>query len=258
MTGRFNVSLPVNEVANIIYRALYARVAKRNCRFELSPDVRKQIMDIANWLVADDSKPWLFLAGNVGNGKSRMLEALKDVFIQLNLPNFDEWGHPYDSSSYMGNSRPCLVIRSAKDIFYESRNGYESFKRIMKIPMLAIDDLGTEPVEIMDYGTSLTPMVDLISYRYEEQLFTAFSTNLLPEKIRSNYGDRIADRFNEIAQRIVYNNTSFRSPAPSSFPKSKESKGDCSAPRIPPVAVERIPAVAHQRIPLVTAEGYRL
>ena len=37
-------------------------------------------------------------------------------------------------------------------------------------PLLAIDDPGVEPREIMDYGNVFTPIIDLIGVRYEEQL----------------------------------------------------------------------------------------
>ncbi|WP_278908588.1 hypothetical protein [Leyella stercorea] len=35
--------------------------------------------------------------------------------------------------------------------------------------VLAIDDLGTEPREIIEYDNMLSPIIDLISYRYEHQ-----------------------------------------------------------------------------------------
>lgn len=44
--------------------------------------------------------------------------------------------------------------------------------------ILAIDDLGTEPREIIEYGNVLSPIIDLISYRYEHQLPTIIISNL--------------------------------------------------------------------------------
>ena len=60
--------------------------------------------------------------------------------------------------------------------------------------MLAIDDLGTEPVEVMDYGNIITPVINLLTKRYEAHLFTIVTTNLDPKEIHKRYGDRIADR----------------------------------------------------------------
>lgn len=76
--------------------------------------------------------------------------------------------------------------------------------------MLGIDDLGTEPSEVMDYGNVYTPVIDRLTKRYEEQFFTIITTNLTPQQIREHYGDRIADRLNEMVKKIVFNNTTYR------------------------------------------------
>ena len=76
--------------------------------------------------------------------------------------------------------------------------------------MLAIDDLGTEPAEVLDYGNVFNPAIDLLSARYTDQLFTVVTTNLTPKQIREHYGDRIADRFNEMFERIVFDNSTYR------------------------------------------------
>ena len=73
-----------------------------------------------------------------------------------------------------------------------------------------IDDLGIEPVEVMDYGNIMTPVIDLLTKRYEAQLFTIVTTNLDPKDIRKRYGDRIADRLNEMMAKIVYRNPTYR------------------------------------------------
>ena len=76
--------------------------------------------------------------------------------------------------------------------------------------MLGIDDLGTEPREVMDFGNVVTPVIDLLTKRYDEQLFTIITTNLTPKQIREHYGDRIADRLNEMIEKIVFKNDSYR------------------------------------------------
>lgn len=46
--------------------------------------------------------------------------------------------------------------------------------------------------------------------RYDAQLFTVFTTNLEPKEIRQRYGDRIADRLNEMMTKVVYRNLTYR------------------------------------------------
>ena len=36
------------------------------------------------------------------------------------------------------------------------------------------------------------------------------TTNLTPQQIRGHYGDRIADRLNEMVKKIVFNNCTYR------------------------------------------------
>ena len=76
--------------------------------------------------------------------------------------------------------------------------------------MLAIDDLGKEPTEVLNFGNVVSPVVDLLEYRYNHQLFTVVTTNLTPKEIREKYGARIADRFNEMLEVIRFQDISYR------------------------------------------------
>ena len=80
----------------------------------------------------------------------------------------------------------------------------------MRTPLLIVDDLGVEPHEIMDYGNVFTPLVDLITLRYDEQLYTIFTTNLTPAQLEEKYGKRIVDRLNEMVETIVFENGTYR------------------------------------------------
>jgi DNA replication protein DnaC len=52
--------------------------------------------------------------------------------------------------------------------------------------------------------------MDLLEYRYVEQLPTFLTTNLDASEIRGKYGDRIADRFNEMLSVIIFRRVSYR------------------------------------------------
>ncbi len=54
----------------------------------------------------------------------------------------------------------------------------------------------------------ISPVVELLEYRYAQQLFTA---NLSPREIRDKYGNRVADRFNEQMHVITFQDHSYRS-----------------------------------------------
>jgi DNA replication protein DnaC len=52
--------------------------------------------------------------------------------------------------------------------------------------------------------------VEMLTKRYDMQLFTIITTNLTPSEIREKYGDRIADRMNEMMVKIIFNNDTYR------------------------------------------------
>ena len=65
-------------------------------------------------------------------------------------------------------------------------------------------NIGTEPREIIEYGNVLSPIIDLISYRYEHQLPTIITSNLTPQQISEVYGKRIGDRLKETTEIVPF------------------------------------------------------
>lgn len=59
-------------------------------------------------------------------------------------------------------------------------------------------------------GHVVNPISDLIESRYRDQLFTFITTNLTPREIRQKYGNRVADRFNEMTEPVVFENGTYR------------------------------------------------
>ena len=55
-----------------------------------------------------------------------------------------------------------------------------------------------------------TPLIDLIATRYEEQLYTIFTTNLTPAQLEEKYGKRTVNRLNEMVEKVVFENESYR------------------------------------------------
>jgi len=71
-------------------------------------------------------------------------------------------------------------------------------------------NIGTDPREIIEYGNVLSPIIDLISYRYEHQLPTIITSNLTPQQISEVYGKRIGDRLKETTEIVPFLNGSYR------------------------------------------------
>ena len=104
------------------------------------------------------------------------------------------------------------MFYTAKDIekLYKAEKTLE-IERTISHPLI-IDDLGAEEVSIKCYGTTINPLVDLISERYVNQMraidngdlikFTYLSTNLRGQVCIDRYGERIMDRMTQMCKII--------------------------------------------------------
>lgn len=196
--GRFRLPMTEEEAYDYLLAANMSEVEYRHRNFVCSDDVHDQLSQMAHWLTVETSRFGILLCGECGNGKSTMLKAFQQLLNYLKIPN--EYG-----AGYLG-----IRIVDAKYIDYLCRKDYPAFQRLTDTDLLGIDDLGTEPKVVNDYGNVITPVIDLLTRRYEEQLFTVITTNLTPPQIREFYGDRIADRLNEMVEKIIYSNGSYR------------------------------------------------
>ena len=198
MKARFKMPMSEVDAYACLLAAMMAEVEYRHRIFCSNEYLEKQLCEMAHWLTSPSSHFGILLCGGCGNGKSTMLKAFQQLLNSLHIPK------PDDDSTY------GIQIVDAKYIAYLCKNNYEAYRKLISVNMLGIDDLGTEPSEVMDYGNVYTPVIDLLTKRYEEQLFTIITTNLTPQQIREHYGDRIADRLNEMVKKIVFNNGTYR------------------------------------------------
>ena len=140
----------------------------------------------------------MIFSGLCGNGKTTWAKAIQSLVFALNIKN----SH--------GTSTYGMPLFNSKELAMRSKGEYNEWRNLMRTPLLIVDDLGVEPREIMDYGNVFTPLVDLITLRYDEQLYTIFTTNLTPSQLEEKYGKRIVDRLNEMVETIVFENGTYR------------------------------------------------
>lgn len=198
MTVRFKLPMSEDKAYAYLLAAIMAEVEYRRRTFITNEDVEAQIHKLAKWLTSPSSSFGILLCGGCGNDKSAMLKAFQLLLNSLHIPK------PYNDGPY------GIQIVDAKYIAHLCKNNYDAYRRLISVDMLGIDDLGTEPSEVMDYGNVYTPVIDLLTKRYDEQLFTIITTNLTPPQIREHYDDRIADRLNEMVEKIVFKNGTYR------------------------------------------------
>lgn len=199
---RFSLDIPECDAANGIYSAMKAEVARFHGELVLDADTRSHIADVARWLVDPAGKPGIILMGTCGNGKTTMLRAISALI-------------EYVTELTLGRTRRKVVeFRTAKEIEHlcssEEKADNKTYRDLFATEMLAIDDLGQEACEVMRFGRIHTPIIDLITDRYNRQLPTLVTSNLTAPQLSEKYGTRIADRFNEMLERISYTNPSYR------------------------------------------------
>ena len=185
-----------SDALELLQAAYKNEVEYRGFTFSPSMDTQQALDIAADWLTGN-TKTGLIIMGTPGNGKTTLAKAMQRLVNAFRMK--DEYDHYID-----------MRFRTAKDIVQMSKEQNEAYRNICHTPLLTIDDFGEEQVDVLDYGNVTNPMIDLLSIRYNEQLPTILTTNIGPDRIRQNYGDRIADRFNEFMRVVIIRHTSFR------------------------------------------------
>lgn len=120
----------------------------------------------------------LVFVGNVGKGKTFLAECIANQVMR------NGFYVVYVTSFELNN----LVVKTM-DLFSENRE--EILSPLLECDLLIIDDLGTEPVY---KKFSIDNLYTIINQRQLHNLSTIISTNLSPQMIRDNYGDRLFSR----------------------------------------------------------------
>ena len=178
--------------------AYQAEVERRHKVFERNEHFDAQLNLIANYITGGSKKFGLMFCWLCGNGKTTWAKALQLLASGLNLKNS------------INNLYYVFPLWNAKDLAMRIKGNYNDWRNVMRYQLMIVDDLGTEPREVMEFGNVYTPLIDLITTRYEEQLYTIFTTNLTPAQLEVKYGKRIVNRLNEMVEKVVFENESYR------------------------------------------------
>lgn len=159
-------------------------------------EIQGYVSEVVDWFM-NGSTRGLLMVGNVGCGKTSMLNAICKMFGALYYSNSSiyrkgfQWETAYKVAEWCGNDT----------------ERYEGFK---KCEWCAIDDIGQEPAETLIYGNTIYPIRDILLYRYDHDLVTIVTTNLNPKSLTERYGIRIGDRLQEMMHVIKFKNKSYR------------------------------------------------
>lgn len=176
----------------ILAQCYAVEVAERRMRYQSTPEIEAILTKVTNWLCSQSEvrKPGLMLVGRFGNGKTTMARAICRLVSVL-----------YNRNVWAMNASDIVELQ------LKDADRFGNFKTATQI---FIDDLGMEPVEVKDFGTIKAPLINILYHRYEAMKFTICTTNEDDAGLKSKYGDRIADRLNEMFNRFAFEAPSFR------------------------------------------------
>lgn len=179
-----------------------AELASRRREIVFDADTKEHIRRAARWVIDTEGKPGLLLLGTPGNGKTTLMKALKLLF-----------GYVIENTvGYSTSVKNEMLIQEADEIadMCVLADRQADYKELFTCPMLGIDDMGSEPTEVMHFGRLYNPLVRLISKRYDKQLLTVITSNLTSEQLKDKYGGRVYDRLKEMMMVVSFTNQSYR------------------------------------------------
>lgn len=169
------------------FKAAYqAEVAARGRQYQDSMDAA--LSSVANWLSARP-QTGLLISGDIGTGKSTLLQAIRQVLNAYGLP----W-------CFLPMYRAQSVFKGADDF-----DDWCATKH-----MIMLDDVGIEPDDMVFYGNRINIFPEIIYRRYDNRCPLIITTNLDSRQIEERYGRRVADRMEEMFAKVVLKGESFR------------------------------------------------
>ncbi|WP_328941572.1 ATP-binding protein [Streptomyces sp. NBC_00250] len=161
------------------------------------PEVRTWIADLIDRAAAEQTRrkapvasvtagPSLLLLGPTGVGKTyEAYGAMRELAVTGTVARW--------------------VVVTAADLYaqLQPRHGIDSeaeFQRYAKAPILLVDDLGAGG-KISEFTESIN--FRLVNHRYENELPTLITSNVLPKDLAARLGDRVTSRLAEMCRRVV-------------------------------------------------------
>lgn len=188
------------EVKNALYGYYKREVERRKNEFVMTDELKQQISEVGDFLTTETRYYGLFLPGSIGNGKTTMLKAIRDLLIYLVESGRIRYCE--------GDKYPRFV--TARDMVNIAKDADE-FRSLKSTKYLILDDLCEEPAEVLSFGNYIYPFVELLEYRYEQMLPTFISSNFGAVDLEEKYHSvRVSDRMKEMFKIISFKEESFR------------------------------------------------
>lgn len=186
--GRMNAALVSEKDQSwddCIARLYKEEVEKTGRAFIHDEYVDALIRQFDQWI--DSEYASCLITGGIGIGKTALMKAVMRLFDALRVP-ITIPPLRCRSIAYYDATELCGRYVSSEEVRYEVNN----------CKVLFIDDAGYEADQYLWYGNVMSPIHDILLYRYSSRLPTIVATNLDLNGFAKKYGKRISDRVNEL------------------------------------------------------------
>ena len=152
---------------------------------------------------AEDEKPWMFISGRTGVGKTHLAAAMcNDLYYKFSGRFFHYFINPQQMVDRINSTYSNGSSENKQDVMreYYGFSKYITVGQYMGTPELpfpmVIDDLGIEKNASPDIES-------IISVRGDHKAITIFTSNLSLDDLAKKYSDRIASRIRGLAIPII-------------------------------------------------------
>ena len=173
---RFRLPFDEDTAAKLLESAVEGEVCRFGGTF-LCPDaVEAQVRSLAASLTSG-RRYGVMLCGLCGNGKTTMMRAFQSLLNVVRIPD-----------SFHRNVYGMPIV-NAVHIAHLCRSNYDDFLHLCDHEMLGIDDMGTEPLEVQEFGNMHRPLTDLLPTCLRGVTRTGASHSSPPILYRSRYAN---------------------------------------------------------------------
>lgn len=182
--------------------------------FAIDAENVKAYTNALKWLIADptmqadhptnrgtvqgDLAKGLLISGTTGTGKSLLLEILNALATVLRPTMKTYYSPTYFSQGgrKSGYQEVSLIWETYRaDTIADKYQDGTNLEKIKEIKSLAIQDIGTEPQEVLQMGTRANVIKQILEHRADDKgLITLATTNLTTDQLGELYGERVRSR----------------------------------------------------------------
>ncbi len=195
----------------------FLEVCKSVCPgFKITANMKPLLNDLVRWCLMLDGKhdprKGLWLWGNIGTGKSTMLEIVREYCREMRPPARYRRG---SESRALRDDCWHYGFRITNMSFVAgifAKKGYPGIEEYIATPRQAFDEVGRECITTGFFGNMENVFQYIIQRRYDLRHgdFTHVTSNISPDQIGTFYGEHIYDRCIEMFNFVEMSGESWR------------------------------------------------